>query len=308
MNLYKNNIGSNYNNSLDDCFENFVLKTIYGQDFQKHMLGIINNGSTYHKINSNQDLTVEYIKTLDFLKSLHGLDCVYMDANTKIMFINYGDTELVYVIDDGENKYTLLVSQPNLEFGKVHEEYWNLIDLGKLSDKVVVPLEYISNGTREAFVTPYIYQARCIASYGKDYGSYIPEPSYRFEPFTEDGRYIVNKCMIANLVRLYNDKEKLALASVKVGGGDFILDKSTDTIGLSEENILDNMYLIAARKLIEIDFKDYLKLIREEFAKITYYKSIDMKDKSILINDKNRVPMTKEEIEDGIKLGLYLKK
>ena len=54
--------------------------------------------------------------------------------------------------------------------------------------------------------------------------------------------------------------------------------------------------------------KDYLKLIREEFSKMTYYKSINMKDDSILINDKNRVPMTKEEIEDGIKLGLYLRK
>lgn len=308
MNLYRNNIESNYVSSLDNCFENFVLKSIYGQDYQKHMLGIINNGSTYHKINSNQDLTVEYIKTLDFLKSLHGLDYVYMDSNTKIMFINYGDTELVYVIDDGKDKYTLLVGQPSLEFGKVNEEYLNLIELGKLSDKVVVPLEYISNGTREAFITPYIYQARCVASYGNDYGSYIPEPSYRFEPFTDYGRYVVNKCMIANLVKLYNDKEKLGLASVKVGGGDFILDKSTDTIGLSEENILDNMYLIAARKLIKIDFKDYLKLIREEFSKMTYYKNVDMRDDNILINDKNRVPMTKEEIEDGIKLGLYLRK
>ena len=68
------------------------------------------------------------------------------------------------------------------------------------------------------------------------------------------------------------------------------------------------MKLIAARKLINIKLKDYIDILRQELSKRTYYRSLQERDPSILINIKNRVPMSNEAIEDGIKLGLSLRK
>ena len=57
------------------------------------------------------------------------------------------------------------------------------------------------------------------------------------------------------------------------------------------------MKLIAARKLI-----------RKELSKRTYYRTLEERDNSILVNIKNRVPMSNDAIEEGIKLGLSLRK
>jgi len=68
------------------------------------------------------------------------------------------------------------------------------------------------------------------------------------------------------------------------------------------------MKLIAARKLINIELKDYIELLRRELSKRTYYRTLSERDNSILVNVKNRVPMSTEAIEDGIILGLSLRK
>lgn len=276
--------------------------------FPKDNLGINSNGYMYHIIDDTQSRRLEHEKTNEFLNDLIKNNPKYFN-NSQIEFINYGDTELVYVVDENGYKRTLLVGQPCTSFGEVKTEYDNLIKLhNENPDLVICPIKYFYNEDREAYLTPYIYQARCIASQDIGYGSYIPEPYYRFEKYNEDDEYIITSVMVANLVKLYDTHEKLALASCKIGGGDFILEKEYDNEPHTINNTLKRMHLIAARKLINIDFKDYLNLLRSELTKRTYYNNIVEKDPNIIVNLKNRIPMSKEAVENGITLGLKLRK
>ena len=56
-----------------------------------------------------------------------------------------------------------------------------------------------------------------------------------------------------------------------------------------------------------MNFEDYIKTLRNEFSKRTYYRIENDRDKSILVNHKCRVPMTEEEIAEGIELGIKLR-
>lgn len=276
--------------------------------FPKDNLGINSNGYMYHIIDNTQSRRLEHEKTNEFLNDLIKNNPKYFN-NSQIEFINYGDTELVYVVDENGYKRTLLVGQPCTSFGEVKTEYDNLIKLhNENPDLVICPIAYFYNDDREAYLTPYIYQARCIASQDIGYGSYIPDPYYRFEKYNEDDEYIITSVMVANLVKLYNTQEKLALASCKIGGEDFILEKEYDKEPHTIENALKRMHLIAARKLIKIEFKDYLNLLRTELVKRTYYNNIVEKDPNIIINLKNRIPIKEEAVENGITLGLKLRK
>lgn len=275
----------------------------------KEQLGIPDTDYGYHILRDDQSRNDEVITTRTFLKSLSEEIPSIVSPTSTIEFINYGDTELVYVIKTDTNIDTLLVGQPATPLGTVKLEYDNLRHLATKNPSIIVsPTTYISNGKREAYITPYIKQARCIATYDDTYGAYIPEPYYRYEPYTEQDQYLVSKAIIANLIRLYDYDNKLALAECKIGGGDFILEKEYDNEPHTEENILKRMKLIAARKLINIELKDYIKLLRKEFARRTYYRTLTERDNSILVNIKNRVPMSQEAIEDGIALGLSLRK
>lgn len=307
---------------LNEMFEQIFPKRIYLEstigkwycNYEKetknnayNSIGISDSGNHYHKLNDDQKHIEEITKTQLFLEEI--LKNLLL-KNCEFEFINYGDTELVYVIKkDNQIINTLLVGQPSLKFGIVKKEYDNLIKLAKINSKLVVaPINYYTNSQREAYQTPYFYQARCIATKLDGYGVYIPEPFYRFEYFNEDDEYLITKAMIANIISLYNDKEKLALAACKIGGGDFILEKEYDKESHTIENTLKRMHLIAARELITIDLKDYLKLIRDEFAQITYYPDENLRNPNILINYKNRCAIKEAAIEDGIVLGLKLRK
>lgn len=275
----------------------------------KEALGIPDTDYSYHILNSNQSRQEEINITRNFLQSLSKEIPSIVTPTSTIEFINYGDTELVYVIKKDTNIDTLLVGQPATKLGTVKLEYDNLRHLATLTPSIIVsPTTYVSNGKREAYITPYIKQARCIATYNNTYGAYIPEPYYRYEPYNEQDQYLVSLAIVANLIRLYDYDKRLALAECKIGGGDFILEKEYDTEPHTEENILKRMKLIAARKLINIELKDYIELLRKELSKRTYYRTLQERDNSILVNIKNRVPMSAEAIEDGIKLGLSLRK
>ncbi|MGN1371839.1 MAG: hypothetical protein ACI4XM_06165 [Candidatus Coprovivens sp.] len=275
----------------------------------KEQLGIPDNDFNYHIIPGNKSRREEVALTQEFLIDLPNQVPHIIHPVNDIEFINYGDTELVYVVTSLLSRNTILVGQPITPLGIVKLEYENLRHLAtKNPSLVVAPKAYISNGQREAYITPYIHQARCIATYGNKYGAYIPEPYYRFESYQDDDEYLITKTIIANLVRLYDEENKLALAECKIGGGDFIMEQSFDNVPHTTENALKHMKLIASRKLINIEMRDYLRLLKEEFQKRTYYRTITERDPNIIVNQKNRVPMTEEAINDGIKLGLSLRK
>ncbi len=299
----------NYNLKEKKFMKSLLEAYLRSKITEKEKLGIYDNGFVYHSVGKHQNQVDEFLKTEDFLKWVIENNPSVFDKHANISFINYGDTELVYVVDESCYKRTLLVGQPCTHFGTVRKEYENLNMLAKTNpDLVVCPTNYFNNAYREAYLTPYIYQARCIASSEEGYGAYVPDPSYDFVPYSEEDTYIICKSMIANLILLYNQDENLGLASCKIGGGDFILEKEYDKEAHTIENTLKRMHLIAARELITIDLTAYINLIRNEFSQTTYYKNIQERNPSILINHKNRIPMTRDAIEDGICLGLKLRK
>lgn len=287
------------------AIESFYL----GEKLDSENLGIPDSSYFYHLVNEKQERNIETNKTEIFLDWLLDNYPGEFTGDTKFKFINYGDTELVYVVDDFDFKKTLLVGQPNTRFGTVKIEYDNLQKLYKQNPSLVVcPTKYFTNKDREAYLTPYFHQARCIATQEIGWGAYIPDPSYHFKRYSEEDEYVVCVAIIANLLTLYNEQEKLGLASCKIGGGDFILEKEWDKELHTIDNTLYRMHLIAARELINIEFWDYVNLIKDEFTKRTYYQDISKKDPNILVNVKNRELMKKEAIEDGVALGLKLRK
>ena len=147
------------------------------------LLGIPSSGYEYMRLLPSQDgwkqRINEYIGIADFLEEVINNKTMpeFQGNNKKVQFINYGDTQLVYVFTVGERKYTLLVGQPATEFGVVKREYDNLKILGKNNkENIVVPIQYFKdkNNQRELYVTPYLYQARCVGVEEQEWGMWIP--------------------------------------------------------------------------------------------------------------------------------------
>lgn len=282
----------------------------------KEPLGIPSSGYEYIKMPSNQESFTERLNMFEkinkFLVEVANSDSIleFQGKDKRLQFINYGDTELVYVLTVDNRKYTLLLGQPITKFGTVKQEYENLKTLGKKEKQnIVVPIQYFKDeeSKQELYVTPYLYQSRCIGVEEKDWGVWIPEPRYHFKEFTGLEKNIINSSMIAMLIKLYDDKNNLGIGGCKIGGGDFMIEKGFEDEKITHENILKRLKLIAARKLIPISLDEYISRIKEEFSKRTYYKTQDEMDKTILINHKARSPMELDEIKNGIELGYKLR-
>lgn len=268
-------------------------------------LGIPNYGPWYFEIAPNQNKSEEVLKTHAFINSTIESDRIAeFQGQKSVKFINYGRTQLVYVLTvNNSRQYTLLVNQPATEFGTGKQEFENLSLLHKNNNKnVIEPLWYFSNGEKELYVTPYNYQARCIGIETKDWGMWVPEPQYNFKEFTDKERKIVNSSMVAMLIELYDEKNGLALSGCRLDGGDFMLEKDSESEQISYENIFKRIKLIAARKLIPIEFDKYLDRIRLELS------GKENKEPNIVVGKKIKNPLLDEEIEEGIKLGLQYKK
>lgn len=283
-------------------------------------LGIPGNGFEYIKVSPQKnDIDAlearinEFMGISDFLREIvfeKGIP-EFQGKNKNLRFINYGDTQLVYVLGVNDRSYTLLLGQPTSEFGIVKRENDNLRRLAKSNgENVVAPIHYFQSqdGKRELYVTPYLHQARCIACDDDDgWGVYVPEPDYHFRSFSEEERKVINSSMIALLVKMYDQKNKQGIAACKIGGGDFMLEKGYEDEPLTHENILKRMKLIAARDMVSMSFEEYLETIKNEFSKRTYYRSEETRDKSVLINHKCRIPMTEDEINKGIEIGIKIR-
>lgn len=277
--------------------------TTYFIEKSKQNMGIGMLYAGYIFVAENQDVWEEYAKIKNFIDGYVAKYVVDQGKNIndfELEFINYGRTQLVYVLTDKSSgkKLTLLAKQPVVPYGKVKQEADYLASLKLVDSCVVVPIGYHTDGEQELYITPYVEQARCVASDGK-WGMYIPEPFYRFENFTNEQEKVVNACMIAKLVSLYDFKNSLGIACAKLGGGDFMLPKGWETQKPTIENTLDSLSLIAARELIACSFDDYLDILRNEFSRAT----INEDESSLLINIRGRVAMDQADIEKGIQIG-----
>ena len=285
----------------DEILSRELEKMLQSKSNEKN-IGIGNMHTGYIEVNETQDVINQYAKIMEFLreyKEYYSKNNNVEIEDLNLEFINYGKTQLVYVLTEKSGKrVTLLIKQPAVRFGDVKEEMVNLLELKKKDNNVVAPIDYFTLDDQELYVTPYINQARCIASYGT-WGMYIPEPIYRFESFTKEQESIVNTCMIAKLVSLYDHEKQEGICSCKIGGGDFMLPKGWELENPTIENTLNNLYLIAARKKINCSYMEYLEILRNEFSRAT----ITELQENLIINLRGRVSMDISDIEAGIKLG-----
>ena len=267
-------------------------------------LGIKSDFHWYLELAENQNGLEEYLKINEFLNSYREYYASQRNldsSNINIEFINYGRTQLVFVLTEPSGEQvTILVKQPAVEFGKVFQEANNLVELQSRDSNVIAPIDYFENGECELYVTPYLKQARCVASDGDSWGVYVPEPIYRFDEFDTKQADIVNACMIAKLVELYDSKKGQGIASCKLGGGDFMLAKGYESGVMTEDWIFQNLFLIASREKIDCSFAEYLDILRDEFSR----RTIREDEKSLKVNIRGRVPMTKFQIEKGISMGI----
>ena len=278
-----------------------ILTEIFGENITENKgIGLLSPAYIY--VNQTQNKVVEYQKIQKFLDKYIAKfakeNNIAIDK-LSLEFINYGQTELVFVLTKEKGrKYTLLVKQPHVLLGKVKQEAQYLCYLQKKDQRVVAPIDYFQLEDQELYVTPYINQARCIAS-DNTWGMYVPEPYYRFVPFTKEQERIVNACMIAKLISLYDFENKEGISSCKLGGGDFMLPKGWEDEPLTIENTLNKLYLIAAREKIKCSYKKYISCIKDEFARATICEN----QEDLKINLRGRVPMQLQNIDLGIQLS-----
>jgi len=271
-------------------------------------LGIENYGEWYIRHLPEQNEKEEFKKVNDFISEfISKTDMEELKGKKHIKFINYGDTQLVFVVTINEEKqYALLLNQPKTEVGQGLEEYNNLINLNKNHPDIVIrPLKYYvnpANPQQELYITPYYFKARCVGVNEKDWGIWIPEPEYHFKDFNQTERKIINKCMIALVVKLYDEKNKRGISKWRFDGGDFMLLKGFEKEEINKENILKKLLMISARKLITIEFNEYI-----DKMKIELKNGLKEEDKKIIIGKNLRCPFSEEEIEEGIKFGMILR-
>ncbi len=253
----------------------------------------------YIEVTEDQNPLAEMTKIEMFLeKYLEHYATKYKQLlnDLNLEFINYGRTEMVYVLTDNDNVMTALsVKQPAVQVGSVFKEVQNLLELKEKDSRVVAPIDYFRIGNQELYAAPYISQARCVANFGT-WGVYVPEPYYRFEEFTLKQASIINSCMVAKLVSLYNFQKQEGISNFTLDGGDFILLKGWEKLKLTRENIFKLLYLVAARDKLKCSFEEYLAMLKEEFLHAPLIQ------RSGIFNYKIS-PMQMDDIDKGIEFG-----
>ena len=276
----------------------------------KEPLGIDNYGEWYIRHLPEQKRKEEFCKVNEFVKEfVHNNNFKELQGLQKrYKFINYGDTQLVFVITiDETRQITLLVNQPKTKAGQGLEEYNNLIALNKIHSNIVIkPFNYYvnpNNPQQELYMTPYYFQARCVGVNTTKWGIWIPEPEYYFRDFNEIEKKVINKCMIALVIKLYDEKNKKGISRWRFDGGDFMLLKGFENEEINESNIIKNLIMISARKLITIELDEYINKMKVELR-----NGIKDQDEKIIIGKNLRCPFSEEEIEEGILYGMKLRK
>ena len=220
-----------------------------------------------------------------------------------LAFLNYGNTELVYLADIGwKHRCAVLINQPRTPRGTVRKEYENLRRLAEIDSRFVVnPLAYFSSGEHELYASEYIPNAICIAARG----FYNPLPFYHFERFSPEMQPSVNSAMIAMLVNYYDEVRKRGVAETEISGNDFMLTQSFRRN--KKETILPNIRMIAARGYVEASFKEYLDILRREFKMSIIRGDPRILSEKLKVNHRSETRMCEKEIEEGIRLGIELR-
>ena len=230
---------------------------------------------------------------------------MFKHKNVNISFLNYGRTQIVLLAEiDKDKQYTLVVNQPAVPYGTGRKEYDNLKQLNVVDTELVIkPITYVTNQKQELYITPYYHQARCIGVDTTEWGVWVPEPNYHFKKFTEHERKIVNVSMVAALVKLYDTEKQIGIVKCRLDGGDFMLLKGYEDCPLTYQNLNQHLKLIAARELSHMSIETYLGRLKQELS------NNNLKESELMIIGRTlRQPLTAEEIDIGIELGLNSKR
>lgn len=230
------------------------------------------------------------------------------DSPVQLAFMNYGNMQLVYLATIADRKkVAALVNQPHTPLGEVRTEFDNLERLVEIDPSFVVePLAYFAMSDRghELYASEYIDNAMCIAVNGR-HGIYDPLPDYHFERFPPEISHAVNAAMVALIVNYYDHKRGRGLAKTQVSGDDFILTREFQKNDPS--TVQPNMRIIAARDFIEVPLEEYLDILRQEFLIGTNRDDPIVLSGQVRVNTRSKLPMTAQQIEEGIGLGLKLR-
>ena len=277
---------------------------------KQEALGIPEHALPYMEMpegkNTIADQYDAYMGIRDFINVLISKNIVpeFQGKEHMLQFINYGETQLVFVLYVDDRKYTLLVNQPKTPFGTAEKEYANLSYLSNYNRKNVVrPIYHFSNSamTKELYVTPYYYQARCIGIEEKNWGVWKPEPEYLFYDFNDNDKKVMTSSMVALLIKFFNEREQLGVSKCRLDSGDFMIEKEYENYLITPENVIKKMKLIAARDMVQMPIDQYIYRLKDELL-----GRID--NENLLILGKKLVtPMDIDDIENGIKLGFNLK-
>ena len=232
--------------------------------------------------------------------------------HVSLNFINYGDTQLVYLAErNNSEKIAVLINQPHTPVGVVKSEFENLERLVKLDERFVVrPKSYFSmTGLgHELYTSEYFPGALCVAhdnSNDSPHGVYNPLPYYHFEDFSSKMSSAINSAIIALLVNYYDERLNRGIAKTQISGNDFILtrDFKCDNI----YTIPASLKLIAARGFVETSLDGYCDMLKDEFMIGTIRTDVDVLSRKMKINHKSKKSMTKNEISAGIDWGMDLR-
>lgn len=244
----------------------------------------------------------EFLKITHFIRDFCGNSGFVTTPDYEYRFINWGYSGVVYVLRVNEDLYTMTVNQPVVHPENIKKDYRNLLHFGKKSpSSIVTPISFYENKDMgfATIISPYIYQARCLSNEYGSWGAFVPEPEYRYVPYTPEQQKELLPCIIAKLVQLYDSKENLGIASCKTIDGDFILEKKLDEEEFTTENIMKRMKLITIRDTINISLDNYIDLLRKEFSSAS--------QEGNLINSRAKLAIPQSEVEKGIELGLQLR-
>ncbi|MFH1347154.1 MAG: hypothetical protein ABIH22_00505 [Candidatus Margulisiibacteriota bacterium] len=239
--------------------------------------------------------------------------------SVQLDFINFGCLQLVYLaalsVPTETVHLVLLINQPEIPLGRVEAEFANLQRLAEIDPQhIVEPYAHFSFGAHELYAAPYLKFAQCINTkqddWGDDYRWGVFEPdralgAYLFRAFSDDIIPTVTSSMIALLVRYYDEEKGRGLAQTHLSGDDFMFTQ--DFCRKDPTSVLPNMKLAAARGWVEASLEEYLAIIRREFVigTRTYHTPVVQGD--IIVNHKSILPLSLEEIDAGIELGLRLR-
>lgn len=231
-----------------------------------------------------------------------------VNQSVNLSFMNYGNTELVYLASLANGlKFATLINQPHTPLGVVREEFDNLTQLVEIDSRFIVkPFAHfrLTEKDHEVYVSEYIENAMCVAIH-RGHGVYDPLPYYHFESFSPALSKSVNSSMIALFVNYFDIKRKKGIAKTQICGNDFILTREFRED--EPKTVLPNIKIISARGLIDVQFEEYLDILRSEFLIETERTDPEVISGEVRVNHHSRRAMTSEEIEEGIRAGLELR-